>query len=54
MAYEVRIVCDKCGGGFYWKNESVSKVWATKQAREKGWQIGKQGWFCPACRRKKG
>ena len=53
MAYEVRVVCDKCGGGFYWTNSSVSKSEATRIARKKGWQIGKRGWVCPDCKKRK-
>lgn len=54
MAYEVRVVCDKCGCGYSYKDFSLGKTLAAKWAREKGWQIGKRGWFCPDCKRKKG
>lgn len=55
MAYEVWLSCDTCAYGIWWKDESVSKSRAITIARQKGWQFGKAGCFCPYCvkRRKK-
>ena len=50
MAYNVYFSCDKCGITYNWINRSVGIGIAKSIARDKGWQIGKKGWFCPSCR----
>lgn len=54
MAYIEYIACDKCGrdmGG--WVDQSMGICFARRYARERGWKIGKNGWRCPECQRKK-
>lgn len=53
MAYNCYIACDKCGDGYYWTNNTVSYNRAISIARDKGWTVGKRGWYCPQCKRKK-
>jgi len=55
MAYNVYFCCDKCGDTYSWINTSVSIDRAKKIARDRGWEVGKRGWYCPKCRsRRKG
>lgn len=56
MSYMVGIFCDGCKDGCagVWENETVNISSATRTAREQGWSVGKNGWFCSKCRRKKG
>lgn len=53
MAYNVYFCCEKCGATVSWVNTSVSLSVATAIAREDGWQVGKRGWYCPNCRKRK-
>lgn len=53
MAYNVYICCEKCGVTLSWINCSVSLSTATRIARKYGWSVGKSGWFCSNCRRRK-
>lgn len=53
MAYNVYFVCDKCGATYSWVNFTVTYCEAIRYAREKGWQVGKRGWFCADCRPRK-
>ncbi len=53
MAYKVYFDCDKCGVGYSWTNYSVTMPRATAIARKEGWQVGKRGWLCPSCKKKK-
>ena len=51
MAFNSYYACDKCGRvGGAWINYTVCVGTAVSIARKKGWQIGKNGWFCPNCR----
>lgn len=50
MAYNVYYACDRCGLTYGWINYSVCYSDAVAIAREKGWQVGKKGWFCPDCK----
>ena len=51
MAYNCYIACDHCGiEGGSWVNHTVSLSIAEMLARRAGWQVGKKGWFCPACK----
>ena len=52
MAFHVYYECDKCGVSYGWTDHSVSKGTAVYLARDKGWSVGKTGWYCPDCRRK--
>lgn len=54
MAYIVYFACDRCGTeSGMWVNHTVSQSRAAKIARDRGWQIGKQGYVCPMCRRER-
>ena len=53
MAYNVYYSCDKCGNTHSWINHSVSFSIAKAMARSNGWEVGKRGWYCPKCRRRK-
>lgn len=50
MAYNVYFCCDKCGDTYSWVNTPVGITYAERLARNKGWQVGRKGWFCPSCR----
>lgn len=50
MSYRVYVSCDKCGDGFYWDDHTVNISTAGNVARDRGWQVGKKGWYCPECR----
>lgn len=54
MAYNVYFACDRCGiEGAAWTNRSVSLTTCAKFARAAGWIIGKHGWICPVCQRRR-
>ena len=53
MAYNVYFCCDKCGDTYSWINTSLSISIAKTIARERGWEVGKYGWYCPKCRKRK-
>lgn len=53
MAYNVYFSCDTCGATYNWVNHTVSKSTAARIARSDGWSVGKRGWFCPECRKKR-
>lgn len=53
MAYSVCVTCDVCGSGYQWEDHSVSYSTAVRIARKAGWSIGKRGWRCPRCQKKK-
>lgn len=54
MAYIVYFACDYCGKeGGAWMNRTVSQGIVTKIARDRGWQVGKRGYVCPKCQRKR-
>lgn len=53
MAYNVYFSCDMCGVTYNWVNHAVSYSSAVAIARSYGWSVGKRGWFCPECRKKK-
>lgn len=50
MAYNCYFSCDRCGDGWSWINQTISYNRAVKRARERGWTVGKNGWFCPSCK----
>lgn len=51
MAYNTYYACDKCGTvGGAWINYTATFGIVVKIARDEGWQVGKNGWFCPRCR----
>jgi hypothetical protein len=52
MAYNVYFSCDRCGETHNWVNHMIAYSTAVRIAREKGWQIGKRGWFCSFCKHK--
>lgn len=52
MAYNVYFSCDRCGLTYNWVNKMIAYSTAVSIAREKGWQVGKRGWFCPFCKHK--
>lgn len=53
MAYIVYFACDCCGTeGGVWMNCTISKSDAMKNARQKGWQVGRRGYVCPQCQGK--
>ena len=54
MAYIEYIACDKCGVDMgAWVDRSFGICFARRYARKRGWKIGKNGWVCPECQRKK-
>lgn len=53
MAYNVYFSCDSCGATYNWINHAVSYSAAVSIARRYGWSVGKCGWFCPECRKKR-
>lgn len=53
MAYNVYFSCDSCGATYNWVNHSVSYSAAVLIARSYGWIVGKRGWFCSECRKKR-
>ena len=53
MAYNVYFSCDSCGATHNWMNHTVSQSTAVSIARSYGWSVGKCGWFCPECRKKR-
>ena len=54
MAYNVYFACDSCGNeGYAWTNKCVAYSNAQRIARSLGWKIGKNGWICPKCQKKK-
>ena len=53
MAYNVYFCCDTCGVTHNWVNHTVSLSTAIAIARSYGWSVGKRGWFCPECRKKR-
>lgn len=53
MAYNVYFSCDTCGTTYNWVNHAVSFSMAIAIARNYGWSVGKRGWFCPECRKKR-
>ena len=53
MAYNVYFCCDICGATWSWVNVTVNLSCAQRIARAKGWQVGKNGWFCPDCKTQK-
>ena len=53
MAYNVYFSCDTCGATYNWVNHTVSQSTAARIARSDGWSVGKRGWFCPECRKKR-
>lgn len=51
MGYISGYFCDRYGKyGEQWL-ANFGVVFARKQARENGWQIGKMGWLCPECKK---
>lgn len=53
MAYNCGCVCDWCGdSALNWTNCTVSMSRCSQIARSEGWEIGKNGWLCPVCRKK--
>ena len=52
MSYNVYFACDRCGHTYNWVNIMIAYSTAVRIAREKGWQVGKRGWFCPFCKHK--
>jgi hypothetical protein len=53
MAYNVYILCDRCGDdGLSWTNQTVPITGAMRIARKRGWKIGMNGWICPECQKK--
>lgn len=51
MAFNSYYACDKCGRvGGAWINCTATFGTVVQIARKKGWQIGKNGWYCPNCR----
>ncbi len=53
MAYNVYFSCDSCGATYNWVNHAVSYSAAVSIARNYGWSVGKHGWFCSECRKKR-
>lgn len=54
MAYNVYFACDRCGfEGLAWTNHMVAKSTCVKIARKMGWRVGRKGWICPDCQKKK-
>ena len=51
MAYNVNIVCDRCGEELVaWKNQSITIGKAKRIAKGAGWYISDDGdWFCQEC-----
>ncbi len=51
MAYNVNIVCDRCGEELVaWKNQSITIGKAKRIAKGAGWYItDDQEWFCQEC-----
>lgn len=54
MPYIEYIACDKCGRDMLLGvDRSLGITFAREKARKNGWSIGKNGWLCHNCRRKK-
>lgn len=54
MAYNVYFACDVCGNeGLSWVNHMVAYSTCVMYARQSGWKVGKRGWICPSCQKKK-
>lgn len=51
MAYNVNIVCDRCGEELVaWKNQSISIGKARRIAKDAGWLITEDdNWYCQEC-----
>lgn len=54
MAYIEYIACDKCGCDILISIDKSSGItFARSYARKNGWQVGKNGWICPKCQRRR-
>ena len=54
MAYVEYVACDQCGNDLLIGTDmSYGITFARRYARKCGWQVGKAGWLCPKCRRKR-